>query len=237
LTGRVIHVTWMKPPARIDSQVQGLAIQIKDVEAAKATLKTITDKFKGNIEEKSVAGVTYYRPKLPPRTRRENERGEQPAPEAPAGEADEDDEGPFPMPVVALIDDTLIVSRAPLVRKIAIARRDPNYKSLANTDEYKLVSGRFDRFGAGNKPGLVTYSQPEEAMRWVYEFVNSPNAKAFLENPDAAEPVRKLNAALTKHPLPPFAVIQQYLAPTGGVGVNEPTGFHYTGFGLRRPAP
>ncbi len=44
----------------------------------------------------------------------------------------------------------------------------------------------------------------------------------------------KLRDALEKHPLPPFAVIKKYLAPTGGVMVNEPTGFHYTGFGLRR---
>jgi hypothetical protein len=46
--------------------------------------------------------------------------------------------------------------------------------------------------------------------------------------------VVRLRDALDKHPLPPFEVIKKYLAPTGGVMINEPTGFHYTGFGLRR---
>ena len=45
---------------------------------------------------------------------------------------------------------------------------------------------------------------------------------------------RALNDAVTKNPLPPFAVIAQYLAPGGAIVTDDETGLHYTAFGLRR---
>jgi hypothetical protein len=39
---------------------------------------------------------------------------------------------------------------------------------------------------------------------------------------------------LEQHPLPPFEVLQRYLAPGGTVVVDDDTGLHYTDFSLRR---
>jgi hypothetical protein len=43
-----------------------------------------------------------------------------------------------------------------------------------------------------------------------------------------------LNDALEQHPLPPFAVLEQYLAPAGAWLSSDDTGLHYTSFTLRR---
>lgn len=229
--GRVVHITWMEPPARLTSQIQCLAVEVKDPEALQKWLDKLAEKYKENIESKTVGRITYYEPKGPPRARAERRRvrpdgtEEQP-------EVVEDQE--FPMPCLALVDNYLMVTRAAFLKKIVLAKDDPSAEKLADSLEYKLVAGRFERVAPGMKPGMITYSQPEEAMRWVYDFVTGPQAKEFLENPDAPDPVVRLRDALEKHPLPPFEVIKKYLAPTGGVMINEPTGFHFTGFGLRR---
>jgi hypothetical protein len=192
------------------------------------------EKYKDNTEAKTVGKITYYEPKPPrafeeSRRRRDREdRGQQPEPDAVRGPTE------FPMPCLAIVDNYLMVTREPFLKKIVLAKDNPSAEKLADSLEYKLVASRFNRLAPGLQPGAITYSQPEESMRWVYDFVTGPDTKAFLDDPDAEEPVLRLRDALEKHPLPPFEVIKKYLAPTGGVMTNEPTGFHYTGFGLRR---
>ncbi|MFH1266305.1 MAG: hypothetical protein ABIK89_11305 [Planctomycetota bacterium] len=46
--------------------------------------------------------------------------------------------------------------------------------------------------------------------------------------------LKTLDTALEENPLPPFAVIQRYLAPGGAMLVDDETGLHYTSFSLRR---
>jgi hypothetical protein len=43
-----------------------------------------------------------------------------------------------------------------------------------------------------------------------------------------------LNQALSQNPLPPFAVLAEYMAPAGGMIVNDETGIHYMTFTLKR---
>ncbi len=45
---------------------------------------------------------------------------------------------------------------------------------------------------------------------------------------------RRIHEALKKHPLPPFAVIAKYFAPSGGMITQDETGFHYQAFQLKR---
>jgi hypothetical protein len=45
---------------------------------------------------------------------------------------------------------------------------------------------------------------------------------------------KSLDAALETHPLPPFAVLQRYLAPAGSLLLDDSTGLHYVSFALRR---
>jgi hypothetical protein len=45
---------------------------------------------------------------------------------------------------------------------------------------------------------------------------------------------RALNAALEGGELPPFALLESYLAPGGALMTVDDEGLHYTGFTLRR---
>ncbi len=232
LAGRMIHVTWMEPPARLTSQVQCVAIELSDPAAMQEWIDKITKKYDQFVVAKTIGRITYYEPKGPPqaesRRRDRDENGQ---------ERDEVQQNvEFPMPCLAIVDNFLMITREPFLKKIVLAKDNPSAEKLADSLEYKLVAGRFNRLAPGLQPGVITFSQPEHSMRWVYDFVTGPQTREFLDDPDAEEPVLRLRDALEKHPLPPFEVIKKYLAPTGGVMINEPTGFHYTGFGLRRTA-
>ena len=43
-----------------------------------------------------------------------------------------------------------------------------------------------------------------------------------------------LHRGLEENPLPPFATLRKYFAPSGAIMTVDATGFHYTGFGLKR---
>ena len=68
----------------------------------------------------------------------------------------------------------------------------------------------------------------------MYDLATSEDVRKSLSDPKANEFFKTLDEALKKNPLPPYAVISQYLAPPGRVLVNEETGLHYVSFGLRR---
>jgi hypothetical protein len=237
LTGRVMHVAWMESPATLASQKWCLAAEIKDPESAQKWFTKIFEKHKTETDILTIGKVTYYQPRMARELAEREPR-----------DLDEEDEGArrrrqrqrritgpsFPVPCLAIVDNYVLFTSEPFLKKIVLAKDDPSAESLADSLEYKLVASRFERVAPGMKPGLITYTQPEQGMRWVYDFVTSEDTMGLLDDPDAPEPVVRLRDALEKHPLPPFEVIKKYLAPTGGVMINEPTGFHYTGFGLRR---
>jgi hypothetical protein len=233
--GRIIHTSMIEFPAKAEMPSQCAVFQLKDAAAFQTNLAKIMAKFKDSWEELKVGNQVYYKAKFEgPRQRRrrarQQDQGQQPdAPPQAAVAA--------PAPCLAVVDDNLFISSESILKKIILAKSDPNAKSLADSPEYKLVADRYEHVAAGLKPGMISYDQPEYGMRWMYELATNDEAKQFLENPDAPEPIKKLHAALNNHPLPPFEVIQQYLSPTGGVLVNEPTGFHYTMFSIRRAPP
>jgi hypothetical protein len=236
LTGRVMHVSWMDSPATIQSQKWCLAAEIKDPESTQKWLDKIFEKHKDETDILTIGKVTYFQPKSPQQRQRDRDRERRERRERGEPEGPEIREGQpaFPIPCLAVVDNYVMLTSEPFLKKLVLAKDNPSAESLADSLEYKLVASRFERVAPGMKPGLITYTQPEQGMKWVYDFVTSEDTKKFLEDPDAPEPVVRLRDALDKHPLPPFEVIKKYLAPTGGVMINEPTGFHYTGFGLRR---
>ena len=72
-------------------------------------------------------------------------------------------------------------------------------------------------------------------MRFWYDLANAENTRKRLS--EQAEQNRffgSLNQALKDNPLPPFDVLAEYMAPGGGMLVNDDTGIHYTTFTLKR---
>jgi hypothetical protein len=72
-------------------------------------------------------------------------------------------------------------------------------------------------------------------MRFMYDLVTSDEARDRLSEAAADNDfLSGVDRAIRDNPLPPFAVLQQFLAPAGGMITDDETGIHYMGFALRR---
>jgi hypothetical protein len=234
LQGRVFYVSWFDRPVRLDSQAQLVAIQVKDPKAAQAAMDKMMAKASPRDRDapvkKELAGVTYYEvPVRPSRRRTVTPDGKIKDEEIPR-----DSLFQGPSPAFGIVGDNLIISdKANLLTKI-ITGATAAEATLEKDLSYKLVASRIDRICGNRQPGGVVYSQPEEAMRWMYDLATSEDVRKRLSDPQANEFFKTLDEALKKNPLPPYAVISQYLAPAGAVLLNEETGLHYVSFGMRK---
>ncbi len=221
LAGRVTYLNWYQRPIKLTSSSNLLAIELNDPEAMQKTIDLLIEKIPaGDPPEKITFGkVTYYK-----------FSGKQPPPQG-SGVISVGTQAV----VLGIMDNVLLLSdHESLLKKVVTSSADPE-KSLAGAEDYKTIARRFERIAGKNKPGMVTYNQPEEGMRFLYELATSAETQEFLAGQSKeSQFFRTLKEALEKNPLPPFAVISKYLAPSGGLLVNEETGFHYTGFTLRR---
>ncbi len=209
--GRISHITYVMKPVSLNSRGSLFAFKLKDPDAFQKTMIVIAEKQAAIMENATYAGVKYYKFKVPP------------APE----------NQPQPTPCVGIFDGYLMVSdRTALLEKIFSSPLDPA-KSLAAELEYKLIFSKILKHAGGAKPSLIAFDRPEEGMRLMYELSGADSIRDRMKNAD--NPLFKnLNKALEDNPLPPFEVIAKYLAPSGGVLLNDETGLHYTGFTLRR---
>ena len=101
--------------------------------------------------------------------------------------------------------------------------------------DYQLIYGQIEQQLGSRKPGMISFSRPEETMRSFYDLATAPTTRRRLDELAANNQAMKaLNDALRDNPLPPFAVIAKYLAPAGGMLISDASGLHYTTFGLKR---
>jgi hypothetical protein len=215
LSGRVTHLTWIEQPVRLTSMAQAVALEVKDPKAVSATLAKLSEKFPDNSEALKIGSLTYYKPKM---------RGFEELPE----------EQRPPQPCVAVYENSLLIARENFLKKLVVTDGKAE-KPLAESMEYKLVAGKIDRLAGGKKPGLLAFNQPEQQMKMVYDLATSDSTREWLKRQgEGNEFIRSVDEALAKNPLPPFSVIQQYLAPGGSLMLNEETGFHFIDFVLKR---
>jgi len=237
IDGRFSSANWMEPPARLNSQAAVFGLKLKDPAAAKAILEKLTTKYESNLEKKAYGGVDYFQAKLP--------EGRRPAnPDNPPADPNAQPrpararflfQGEAPKPCFAIVGDYLLITDRPGMMEKAIVTTQSPDKSLSENLEYKVIVGRIRRQLDGRKPGLVQFNRPEEGMRNLYEMLgNEENRKRLEESGSDNAFLKNVAQALKDNPLPPFAVISQYLAPGGAVIINDDTGFHYIGFSLKR---
>lgn len=239
IEGRFSTANWMEPPARLNSQATAFGAKLKDPEAAKAIIEKLVAKYESNIEKKAYGGVDYIQVKMPePRVRAGNADNPpanpaegQPAPRRPRFLL----QGEGPKPCVAIVGDYLLITDRPGMMEKAIVTTQSSDRSLADNLEYKVIASRIRRQLDGRKPGLVQFNRPEEGMRNLYEMIgNEENRKRLDEAGEGNEFLKSVSQSLKDNPLPPFAVISQYLSPGGAMIINDDTGFHYIGFSLKR---
>lgn len=219
MEGRFTFIGWAEPPARINGQANLLGVQLTDAKAFLPTFEKIMAKYPERLSKKSFGSTEYYELTLP--TRRE---------------ISEEESATFrrPEPCFAIVGDYLLASDSPKFLEHAI-KTITTGKSLANELDYKLIASKISRQVGGAKPGMITFSRPEEGMRMLYDLATSENTKRQLERQGENNPFFKsLDGALKENPLPPFARIAKYLAPSGGMMTMDETGIHFTSFTLKR---
>jgi len=242
LDGRFTYMTWLEPPARVDSQATLMAAKLKDEKNFQPVMDAIRKHFDKNLTEDSYAGVTYYTFDPPQRGRRRPQQAERPQAENPQAQ----DGGQQPQVerprferrerkgCICLFDGYLIMCDSPkLLGKIIETRGDAELSLRKNID-YKVFASKAKRQTGGDKAGMLLFHRPSANMKLMYDLSSEENTRNVLaDRGERNRVMRALNKALGETELPPFAEIQKHLTPTGGILVNEDTGFHYTGFTLK----
>lgn len=218
--GRFSYVSWIEQPATATSQGNLIGLKVKDPEKFQAVLDKIVARFEGNLTMESFGGKTYW----------EITGGRNNADGA-------DGIGPRNVrPCFGMVGDYLLLTdRVSLFRKAVTTEGGDTSGALSSSLEFKLIASKIGRQPGGARPGMITFNRPEEGMKFLYDLANSDGARQGLKNQaEGNEFFRSLQNSLEKNPLPPFKVLQQYLAPAGGVLTDDETGFHYTTFNLKR---
>ena len=135
-----------------------------------------------------------------------------------------------PSACFAILGDYLLLTDSEkLLHEAILSKSDPS-RGLAKELDFKLIASKISRQPGGDKPGLISFNRPEEGMRNLYEIAASQQTRTWLgERSENNQALKALHEALGDNPLPPFSVVQKYLAPGGAMMVNDETGFHHTG--------
>ncbi len=212
LEGRVTHINLFDHPATVAGAATLVAIQLKDAEAFQPSLDKLLKKFEANLEKKSYGGVTYYEAKT-------SFNPAQPDQHA----------------CLAVMDNCLMLcDRVSILQKVIATNGDAS-RSLASALDYKLIASKILREAGATKPGMLNFNRPEESMRFVYELATADSSQQWLRKQgENNKAFKALSQSLESNPLPPFAVLAQYLSPGGSLVTNDETGFHYMAFSLKR---
>jgi hypothetical protein len=226
LTGRMSYAGLVEKPIRFNSNTQMIALQVKDPKAASASLDTVMARFSDTFSRKSFGGVTYYSTTINPNNPNLDFDQQQRRVQL---------EIRAQQPTLAVVSDYLVFSDSAPTLERCIAVMSDEMKQLANDLEFKLIASKIRRQAGGVEPGMITFSRPEEGMRFVYDLLLADETRRNLSSGAANnEFLRTIDSALQEHPLPPFSVLAKYLAPGGGMLTNDESGFHLLTFTLKR---
>jgi hypothetical protein len=217
LEGRVTIATRIEHPATINSRSFLIAAKLKDTEAVAKALESVFTTNEQALEKKSFADKQYYHVKP---------QGPETDPNVPRRRPD------FSF---GILGDYLVFADRPSLYEKAVATLQTPDESLAKSLDYKIVVGRAKRLAGNAKLGAIIFDRPDESLRFVYDLVAGESGRNFIRQQGEREgPFKLLNSTLEANPLPPFAVLERYLAPTGAVITDDETGIHFIAFGLKR---
>jgi hypothetical protein len=223
LDGRVTYVTWMEKPISPTSQVYLVGLRLKNNEARQTVAKALQAVFKKNeqaLKRVGAAGNEFYQVILP-------ERG--------PGRSTQRVPGGPPELCFGVLENYLVVTTRPSLYFKAIATLETPDDALGSAMDFKLVMSKIsDRKGL-SKPAAVIFQRPEEGYRFLYTMITGTESRENLRrSAERSGFMRTINSALEANPLPPFAVLERYLAPAGAYIIDDVSGLHYSGFTLRR---
>ncbi len=246
LTGRVTLVQWMEPPTRLTSQVNIIALELKDPSEFEGTLETIIarinrdseDGDEDRIEETEYKGVRIFGPsieRLEEQMQRRRDRRAERRAERGQEENEVEMEIGTPAPSFALVGNYLLMS--PQSREFmhrAIETHQGDNPALVDTDDYKAISSRMTKMLGTDMPSGITFARPVETFRWMFELAKTENSKALLDSQaENNKYVGGIKRAMDDNPLPDFADIEHYFQPQGGFMTSDDTGFHFLVFEMK----
>jgi hypothetical protein len=220
LTGRVTMTSQIMKPVTPASTAQLIAVELKDPKAFQATLEKFVERLSqinNNLapEKTSFGNTSYYRIKVP--TPPNYQEGD-----------------PVPEPTFGIVHGALILADREVFLKNIISNPNPE-STLADQLDFKLIANKAARAAGDGKLGMLSFSRPEEALRYLFDLANAEQTRRRLAN--AAENnrfFRSLEGVLDRNPLPPFSTLEKYVSPAGAALINSETGIHYMSFSLRR---
>jgi hypothetical protein len=217
LSGRVTFGSVIERPVSLTGSGTIAGLGLKDPVEFQVLLDKLLAAFPGGFEKKTYGRQSYYQMIAP-------------VPRQPGLEGD-----PQHVSFGIVGEDLVVTDRASLFEKAVITSSDPE-KSLASSLEYKLIASKTARLAGKNKLSMLAFNRPEESMRFLYDLAASQQTREGLRARGAGnlQLFKSVDKALTDNPLPPFSVLQQYLAPGGSVLTEDDTGFHYVSFALKR---
>lgn len=258
LDGRITYVTRINrdEPLSLQSSSWCWALRLNDNKPIEEALEKLAKKYEKVIRTESFRMAKYYHviPPQPPEPKVKPPASEGATSETPAGKESPRPKRPRrprlqiglgpqepprpPEPCLGIVQNYLVITDRPSMYEKIIAQADNPQETLADALDFKLIAAKIARTAAGNQPVMISFNRPEEGMRWLYDLVQSDGTKERLRQAAQENPFWKnMQAALEKNPLPPFEVLQQYLAPGGAMILDDQTGLHYTAFTLRRGQP
>ncbi len=208
----------MLRPARVGGESRTIAIELKNSQTfASTTLPKIFEHLKAKDPEwksESWGSKTIYtRPDK--RTSKSGVRR--------------------PEPSVTVIGDELLMADSIEVIKTAIETAENAEGLLSQSLEYKLVRDQMRLQLNEKETSIVTYQQPEESIRQLYDLAADKNNIQKVRDMSKGNPLfAALVKALDSHQLPPFEAIAKYMSPSGAFVTEEENGLHYTAFALQR---
>ncbi|TWT34514.1 DUF3352 domain-containing protein [Blastopirellula retiformator] len=233
LDGRFTLMRWYEPPARINSQGMMVAAKVRDSAAARQTMEAIVANFfegdLGLTVERHDAGAATYWTFIPPdrplpddmdeARRRRIERARRMRPE----------------PTFGVMGEYIFVADRPSLIEQAIRTQATGERRLSDDLSYKLMLSKLQRQAGERNISAISFSKPEQTLRMWYELAEADSTREFLGELSEENPfLGNLKTQLEANPLPPFGVLSKYIAPGGGIWINDETGIHYIAFQLKR---
>lgn len=214
VTGRIVRVTWMEPPARFNSGVTVLGLEVKDAIKVKSSIAQIRERMPNALTVDTVAGNVVYKLRNRPRNLPETMRQ--------------------PEPCFMLLGNWLIYSDSTKFMEKAALADGGNLPRLIQLPEYELVAGELGGKLDGADPFLLSFIDGAQGVKVMYDMIKDENSRRFLRQAGENNVVaQKFAALLDRNELPAFSEFEQYFAPTGLFGYNEAGGIHFGFFTLR----
>jgi len=232
IDGTFTWIQWGEPPARVNSQSNGIALGLRDVEKAEETFKKIIDRINeelgedsSQMVEESHKGVTMWRFDDPAQRERFEMMRE---------EGNMQVNLRAPEPSFAFVGDYLVFGDSAGIVKACIEADKGDIPRLNENEKFKMISDKMTRLLGTDMPTGLIFSQPEYIFEQWLEVAKGDDVKGFLstqaEDNQYVDGVRR---ALEDNPLPDFEKIRKYFAPSGAFVTSDDTGYHILQFEVK----